>query len=172
MIFECILYILNMNKWSFSPVNSRLHASFTLRENDFSLQWSNYFKVYICFPSVKADVTAGLAIAYRAGVSNPAPAEISLFCCFQKTGVYLNIMKLKENRKRVKKDTCIIGTSQQTHIRSKFYSYLDIHTDGSKVEEDRVGIGIYTNIWVKWDMDNSGRKYYSTQKSINSMHRV
>ncbi len=28
-------------------------------------------------------------------------------------------------------------------IKSKFYSYLDIYTDGSKDEENRVGIGIY-----------------------------
>ncbi len=29
------------------------------------------------------------------------------------------------------------------YIKSKFYSYLDIYTDGSKDEENRAGMGIY-----------------------------
>jgi hypothetical protein len=57
---------------------------------------------------------------------------------FPKTEIDLNILELKNEWEESGK-----GHLASQYIRSKYYSYLDMYTDGSKDEEDKVGIGIY-----------------------------
>lgn len=70
-------------------------------------------------------------------LNTPAPISNILIWLFPKPEIDLHIMKLKENWEDSEKRNLA-----NQYIRSKYYSYLDIYTDGSKDDEGRVGIGI------------------------------
>lgn len=70
--------------------------------------------------------------------NSPTPISNIPIWLFPRTEIDLNILELKNEWEESRK-----GHLASQYIRNKYYSYLDMYTDGSKDEEDKVGIGIY-----------------------------